>query len=73
MPIKTRELRELGRALVTGSAEELTEALDAAIEPKGLMWERISDVVIAWVVQPIIAGRAEVIAGIRDALEQVDK
>ena len=73
MPIKTRELRELGRALVTGSAEELTEALDAAIEPKGLMWERISDVVIAWVVQPIVAGRAEVIAGIRDALEQVDK
>tara|TARA_R110000822_G_scaffold175145_2_gene314854 strand:+ start:736 stop:957 length:222 start_codon:yes stop_codon:yes gene_type:complete len=73
MPIKTRELRELGRALVTGTADELTEALDAAIEPKGLMWERISDVVIAWVVQPIVAGRAEVIAGIRDALEQVDK
>ncbi len=72
MPIKTRELRELGRALVTGSAEELTEALDAAIEPKGLMWERISDVVIAWTVEPIIKGRAEVIAGIRDALEQVD-
>ena len=72
MPTKTRLLRELGRALVTGTAEELTEALDAAIEPKGLMFERISDVVIAWVVQPIIAGRAEVIAGIREALEQVD-
>jgi hypothetical protein len=31
MPIKTRVLRELGRALVMGSARELTDALDAAI------------------------------------------
>jgi len=72
MPIKTRVLRELGRALVMGSARELTDALDAAIEPRGAMWERVSDLAIAWVVEPIIAGRAEVLAGIRDALEQVD-
>jgi|TARA_Y100001973_G_C5181222_1_gene325041 hypothetical protein len=72
MPIKRRILRELGRALVLGNRSELTQALDEAIEPKGLMWERLSDVVIAWTVEPIIAGRAEVVAGIRDALEQVD-
>jgi len=72
MPIKTRVLRELGRALVLGAAQDLTDALDAVIEPKGAMWERVSDLAIAWVVAPIIAGRAEVVAGIRDALEQVD-
>ena len=72
MPIKTRDLRELGRALVMGTAQDLTEALDAVIEPRGHMWERVSDLAIAWVVEPIIAGRAEVVAGIRDALEQVE-
>ena len=70
--MKTRLWRELGRALVIGNAEQLTSALDAVIEPKGLMWERVSDVVIAWTVEPIIKGRAEVIAGIREALDQVD-
>lgn len=69
--MKTRLLRELGRALVMGDRDQLTEALDAAIEPHGLMWERVSDVVIGWVVDPIIEGREEVIAGIRDALDQV--
>ena len=72
MPIKTRVLRELGRALVMGTAQDLTDALDAVIEPKGAMWERVSDLAIAWIVEPLIAGRAEVVAGIRDALEQVD-
>ncbi|MGA0417267.1 MAG: hypothetical protein ACO3O1_06460 [Ilumatobacteraceae bacterium] len=69
--MKTRLLRELGRALVMGDRDQLTNALDAAIEPHGLMWERVSDVVIGWVVDPIIDGREEVIAGIRDALDQV--
>ena len=55
-----------------GTAQDLTEALDAVIEPRGAMWERVSDLAIAWVVEPIIAGRAEVVAGIRDALEQVE-
>lgn len=70
--MKTRLLRELGRALVMGDRDQLTNALDAAIEPHGLMWERVSDVVIGWVVDPIIEGREEVIAGIRDALDQVE-
>ena len=69
--MKTRLLRELGRALVMGDRDQLTNALDAAIEPHGPMWERVSDVVIDWVVDPIIEGREEVIAGIRDALDQV--
>lgn len=69
--MKRRLLRELGRALVMGNKKQLTEALDAAIEPHGLMWERVSDVVIGWVVEPLIDGREEVIAGIRDALDQV--
>ena len=72
MPIKTRLLRELGRALVVGNADELAAALDRCIEPQGKVWERLSDVVIGWVVEPIVAGRAEVIAGIKDALEQVE-
>lgn len=70
--MKRRLLRELGRALVIGSREELAAALDAAIEPDGMVWERLSDVVIGWIVDPLISGRAEVVAGIRDALDQVD-
>ena len=59
-----RQLRSLGRALIAGTRDELIAALDEAIEPKGLMWERISDIIIGWVAAPI-EGRAEVIQGIR--------
>ena len=72
MPTKRRILRELGRALVIGTADQIVDALDEAIEPKGVMFERVSDVVIRWMAEPIVEGRAEIIAGIRDALEQVD-
>jgi len=67
-----RQLRSLGRALIAGTRDELIAALDEAIEPKGLMWERISDIIIGWVAAPIIEGRAEVIQGIREALDQLE-
>jgi hypothetical protein len=70
--MRPQMLRTLGRALIAGTRDELIAALDEAIEPKGLMWERISDIIIGWVATPIIEGRAEVIQGIREALDQLE-
>lgn len=52
--MRPQMLRTLGRALIAGTRDELIAALDEAIEPKGLMWERISDIIIGWVATPII-------------------
>jgi hypothetical protein len=63
--------RLVGRLLMAGGRDELVKALDALIEPKSLIWERISDVAIGYVVDLIIDARADIRAGAKEALDQL--
>ena len=63
--------RSVGRLLIAGGRDELVKALDALIEPKSLIWERISDVAIGYVVDLIIDARADIRAGAKEALDQL--
>ena len=63
--------RLVGRLLMAGGREELVKALDALIEPKSLIWERISDVAIGYVVDLIIDARADIRAGVAGSALEV--
>jgi hypothetical protein len=69
--MKARKLRAVGRMLVMGTREELVEALDELIEPKSRLWERVSDIAVGYVVDVLIDGREELIAGAREALDEL--
>lgn len=71
-PKRREKLRKLGKALVVGNREAIVAVLDAVIEPKSLMWERISDLAIGYVVDALIEGRGDVIEGVREALDQLE-
>ena len=72
-PEQRREkLRRLGRAIVVGNRQTIVEVLDAVIEPRNALWERISDIAIGYVVGAIIEGRGDVLEGIREALDQLE-
>jgi hypothetical protein len=69
--MKARKLRAVGRMLIQGTREELVEALDDLIEPKSRLWERVSDIAVGYVVDVLIDGREELIAGAREALDEL--
>jgi len=69
--MKARKLRAVGRMLIQGTREELVEALDELIEPKSRLWERVSDIAVGYVVDVLIDGREELIAGAREALDEL--
>jgi|TARA_R100000479_G_scaffold10267_1_gene4199 hypothetical protein len=71
-PKRKEQLRRLGRALVVGNRQTIVSVLDAVIEPKSLMWERISDLAIGYVVDALIEGRGDVVEGVREALDQLE-
>tara|TARA_R110002012_G_scaffold30299_1_gene92143 strand:- start:366 stop:590 length:225 start_codon:yes stop_codon:yes gene_type:complete len=71
-PKRREQLRRLGRALVVGNRQTIVAVLDAVIEPKSLMWERISDLAIGYVVDALIEGRGDVVEGVREALDQLE-
>jgi len=71
-PKRREKLRKLGKALVVGNREAIVSVLDAVIEPKSLMWERISDLAIGYVVDALIEGRGDVVEGVREALDQLE-
>ena len=71
-PKRKEQLRRLGRALVVGNRQTIVAVLDAVIEPKSLMWERISDLAIGYVVDALIEGRGDVVEGVREALDQLE-
>jgi len=70
--MKARKLRAVGRMLIRGTREELVEALDELIEPKSRLWERVSDIAVGYVVEVLIDGRDELVAGMRDALDELE-
>jgi hypothetical protein len=63
--------RALGRAIATGNRAQIVRALDRVIEPQGAMWERLSDLALGFVADAIIEGRAELVEGVRAALDEV--
>lgn len=63
--------RALGRAIATGNRAQIVRALDRVIEPQGAMWERLSDLALGFVSDAIIEGRAELVEGVRAALDEV--
>ncbi len=69
---RREKLRRLGRAIVVGNRQTIVEVLDAVIEPRNALWERISDIAIGYVVGAIIEGRGDVLEGIREALDQLE-
>ena len=71
--MRADKLRQVGRLLVAGSRQELVKALDDVIEPKHIIWERISDVAIGYVADIIINGRADILQGAREALDQLEQ
>ena len=62
----------LGKALVVGNRDAIVKVLDAVIEPRNPLWERISDIAIGYVVDAILAGREDVVDGAREALDQLE-
>jgi len=69
---RTERLRRLGRALVVGNKQTIIEVLDAIIEPRNAIWERISDLAISYVVDALLEGRVEILEGMREALDQLE-
>ena len=69
---RKERMRRLGRALVVGNRQTIVAVLDAVIEPKNPIWERISDIAIGYVVDAILAYRSDVVAGAREALDQLE-
>ena len=72
MPRPPANLRNLGRAIVIGTRADLGSALDRAIEPRGAIWERLSDLALGFVADAIIEGRDQVLAGAREGLDAYD-
>lgn len=68
---KAPALKRLGRTLVTGTAQDIADALDEAIAPESMMLERLSDLVTMPIARAIVRGRGELVAGIREALAEV--
>ena len=69
---RKERLRRLGRALVVGNKQAIIEVLDAVIEPRSAIWERISDLAISYVVAALLEGREDIIEGVREALDQLE-
>jgi hypothetical protein len=70
--MKARKLRAVGRMLIRGTREELVEALDELIEPKSRLWERVSDIAVGYVVDVLLEGREELVAGMREVLDELE-
>ena len=70
---RRERLRRLGRALVVGNKQTIIEVLDAVIEPRNAIWERISDLAISYVVAALLEGREDIIEGVREALDQLEE
>lgn len=70
--MKTRKLRAVGRMLIRGTREELVEALDELIEPKSRLWERVSDIAVGYVVDVLLEGREDLVAGMREVLDELE-
>ena len=70
--MKARKLRAVGRMLIRGTREELVEALDELIEPKSRLWERVSDIAVGYVVDVLIEGREDLVAGMREVLDELE-
>jgi hypothetical protein len=70
--MKARKLRAVGRMLIRGTREELVEALDELIEPKSRLWERVSDIAVGYVVDVLLEGREDLVAGMREVLDELE-
>lgn len=71
MPRINKAMQALGRAIITGTRGQLVQALDRVIEPQNPIWERLSDIALGFVADAIIDGRAELVEGLRAALDEV--
>jgi|TARA_S200002703_G_C3686982_1_gene210935 hypothetical protein len=69
---KRERMRRLGRALVVGNRQAIISVLDRVIEPRNPLWERISDIAIGYVVDAMLDGRADLVDGAREALDQLE-
>ena len=69
---RRERMRRLGRSIVAGNRQTIIEVLDAVIEPRNPIWERISDIAIGYVVDALLAGREDVVDGAREALDQLE-
>jgi hypothetical protein len=69
---KRERMRRLGRALVVGNRQTIISVLDRIIEPRNPLWERISDIAIGYVVDAMLDGRADLVDGAREALDQLE-
>jgi hypothetical protein len=58
--------------LIRGTREELVEALDELIEPKSRLWERVSDIAVGYVVDVLLEGREDLVAGMREVLDELE-
>ena len=65
-------MRRLGRSIVVGNRQTIIEVLDAVIEPRNPIWERISDIAIGYVVDALLTGREDLVEGAREALDQLE-
>jgi hypothetical protein len=65
-------MRRLGRSIVVGNRQTIIEVLDAVIEPRNPIWERISDIAIGYVVDALLSGREDLVDGAREALDQLE-
>ena len=70
--MKARKLRAVGRMLIRGTREELVEALDELIEPKSRLWERVSYIAVGYVVDVLLEGREDLVAGMREVLDELE-
>ena len=69
---RRERMRRLGRSIVVGNRQTIIEVLDAVIEPKNPIWERISDIAIGYVVDALLSGREDLVEGAREALDQLE-
>ena len=70
--MRARKLRAVGRMLIRGPREELVEALDELIEPKSRLWDRVSDIAVGYVVDVLLEGREDLVAGMREVLDVLE-
>jgi len=69
---RRERMRRLGRSIVVGNRQTIIEVLDAVIEPRNPIWERISDIAIGYVVDALLTGREDLVDGAREALDQLE-
>ena len=69
---RRERMRRLGRSIVVGNRQTIIEVLDAVIEPRNPIWERISDIAIGYVVDALLTGREDLVEGAREALDQLE-